>query len=305
MLPLIPLSPDPKADNYVCQCTARVNLLKDRFHCLGCTAMQKTFNVRHHQVVTTLNNAMIHDRLPFVRPMGSAVSSSPEYTLPRRDDDSSRRADLGFVGRNDVRFIFDVAVMAPTARSYIRYGNTDRAPAGGAHGLVEGQKELRYRSHTHPTTPINYTYTLVPFIIDATGNFGTKAERFFSEQNMEERRRKPAIRAVRALIDWNNAEIRKVYKSSYIPPLGPGGRRLVANVDPFRPKKGRPPGRRDSRPRVSRGSMQQAAAVIQANLPLTNYYESTTAVLAIAPDIEGTNTALDVVEGVEPSTRQT
>ncbi len=47
-------------------------------------------------------------------------------TLPTRADIApTRRADLGFVGRGNIRFIVDVGIMAPTAKSYVKEYETD------------------------------------------------------------------------------------------------------------------------------------------------------------------------------------
>jgi hypothetical protein len=298
MLPLIPLQQNPETDNYTCQCTSKVNLLFDRFHCLGCTAFQGAFNTRHKQVVAVLEDAMLTDRLPFVKPLTSMEGTTPEFTLPSRSDTPTRRADLGFVGRENVRFIVDVAVMAPTAKSYVvHHGSHLRMNA--AHGHIEQQKETRYAHHTHPVTPSNFTYSLIPFIIDCTGNFGIKTKNFFQEQNMEDHRKKPAIRKIQALIAWYNAEIRWGYLNGYIPPVDASiGKRFSPFFDPDQPRRGRPLGSRSSN---SRGR-EQVAAVINNHHTNNHTFE---AIPAVAPDIEGTNMTMDVENELELSTGQT
>ena len=133
MLPPIPLSSDQQTDTYTCACKALVHLLNDRFHCLGCTDLQGIFNVRHQKVVASLAKAMVTDKEPFIQILTSPRSESPEVTLvnPRASDDfgllpmrddtrTAKRADLGFYAEHTpVHYIVDVAVMAPTAPSYV------------------------------------------------------------------------------------------------------------------------------------------------------------------------------------------
>lgn len=311
MLPPVPLQQDPRSDEYVCQCAQRISLLKDRFHCLGCTNLQKHFNRRHYAVVKVLQKAMWQERLPFVYPLTSQDGTTAEHQLPFRDDAPNRRADLGFVGRQHIRFIVDVAVMAPTAKSYIdHHGSHLRINA--AHGHIEQQKESRYLQHTHPTTPSNYTYSLIPFIIDCTGNIGLKAKSFFQEQNMSDKRKKSAIRQIYAVIDWYNAAIRRDYVELMVPPIAhTSGRRMTPNIDPHGPKRGRPRGSANSRrTRSTRGERQQAAAVANTNnlIDTDNNFSPMvhhSAVSEVAPDTEGTRIASDESEGEELSTRQT
>jgi hypothetical protein len=287
MLPQIPLPTDHQMDTYICCCAASVHLLKNRFHCLGCTRFQGTFNTRHKKVVDCLANAMATDKDPLLQILGSPHSTSAEVTLatipspaddygflPRRDDHPDRRADLGFLfGPTDVHHIVDVAVMAPTCASYINEGNTHMM-RNGAHHIIEGKKAARYLSHTEPTTPLPVTYSLIPFIVDCTGNFGDKTANFFEAQHMPPGRQKATTRAVRALMDEWNARLRSIHTKYGIPAVDPNVRMRV-NPNEERPRRrGRPIGSRNRNSRgrrnvamVQEQQAQQAALIITSNSP--------------------------------------
>ncbi len=224
--------------------------------------MQKIFNTRHATVVKRLNEAMHSEKLPFVIPLSGESGVRKEYQLPVRDDASNRRADLGFIGANQVRFVVDVAIMAPTARSYT---NADQYASdqvkNGAHVHIERQKERRYKSHIHPESPSSFTYSLIPFIIDCTGNMGTDTIHFFREQNMTDHRRKVAIRRVQSVVAVYSARIRKGHTQLHIPPVNSTGLRIrEVGTERLRKKRGRPPLTAEQRAaKVSRGTRNVAA----------------------------------------------
>ncbi len=262
MLPQFQLLQDTDTDSYVCDCGAYVDLCKERFHCLGCTEMQKIFNTRHAVVVKRLNEAMHNEKLPFVIPLSGESGVRKEYQLPIRDDASNRRADLGFVGANQVRFVVDVAIMAPTARSYTNVNQYAACQVkDGAHVHIERQKERRYESHIHPESPSSFTYSLIPFIIDCTGNMGADTIHFFREQNMTEHRRKVATRRVQSVVAVYSARIRKGHSQLHIPPVNAAGLRIrEVGRERLRKKRGRPPLTAEQRAaKVSRGTRNVAA----------------------------------------------
>ncbi len=314
MLPVVPLQQDPSTDDYKCRCGANVNLLKDRFHCLGCTHFQGTFNQRHYAVVKELNSAMVTDKEDFVIPLSSETSTSCEVTLSlpyrdtipahqigleignatdtpqavtpvlptRADIAPTRRADLGFVGRGNIRFIVDVGIMAPTAKSYVQEYGTDLRQ-NSAHVHIEGQKDRRYEPYLYPITPLKVTYALIPFIVDCTGSLGAKAHAFFEEQAMCDRRKKPAIRKIQSIVALFNAVLRGEYRSACIPPIDTNtGKRMVTILDPNQSSRGRP---RGSRGRNSRGT-QQVEAI--RNLDVSSHINLLVANPATTPDPVGT-----------------
>lgn len=265
MLPIIPLNQDPVSDDYTCSCGAKVNLLLDRFHCLGCCAQQGSFNRRHYQICQILDGAMRTNRLPFVHPLANDTQTK-EYTLPPARDAQICRADLAFIGLERIHYIVDIAVMAPTAPSYIKHQGT-HLRMNAAHSHVLKQKDERYKAYITPSnnTDLTDTYSLIPFIIDCTGNLGAHTKDFFIAQNMEDYRKKPALRRIQAELSWFNAEMRKDYRSRSIPPIDVATRmrQVPTNIHPSHAKRGRPSG---SLGRNSRGQAQVAAvANIETN----------------------------------------
>jgi hypothetical protein len=276
MLPLIPLASDSQTDSYTCPCSAVVNLLESRFHCLGCTEHQNIFNTRHMVVVKILHDAMVNDRAPHIQPLSSPHSTSPEVTLPtptaeqdeinellpRRDDNSAKRADLGFInGIEQIHFLVDVGIMAPTAPSYLKH-KTNTTP-NAAHHIIDQQKFTRYRSLIEPTTPLPATYHLIPFIIDCTGNFGQYTPYFFDRQDMQGKRRNGAVRQVRAAIDAFNAKLCSTHRRFCIPIVTPSkNSRIQPLAEGEQPRRrGRPRGSR------SRGRAQVAAVIVHNSSP--------------------------------------
>ena len=222
---------------------------------------------------------MATDKDDNVQILASPHSTSPEVTLaeipsaaddfgflPRRDDDRRRRADLGFFyGQGHVHYIVDVAVMAPTAASYLQKESFKIQNA--AHHLIEADKVARYLSHTNPSTPLPVTYSLIPFIIDCTGNVGTKTELFFLEQCMSNSRKKSALRKIRALMEEFNAQLRSKHTKYGIPSVNPYTRLRIppsiSSAERPRRRRGRPVG---SRNRRSRGHISVAIVQQQQQL---------------------------------------
>ncbi len=79
--------------------------------------------------------------------IATAASQGATQALPTRAAIApTHRADFGFVGRGNIRFIVDVGVIrSTTARSYVKEYRTDSYQN-------ERQRDARYEPYLHPIT---------------------------------------------------------------------------------------------------------------------------------------------------------
>jgi len=162
----------PDAEDMRCR-TCDVALGTDPLHPLNCDGLKVQRNNRHDRLRDAFAQLL---RMSY--PDAEVSTEKVVEGLPRiggTDDGTGRcrvRADV-YMRDGPTVTIFDVAIVNPSARSYIEKGSDENPDIAARHR--EELKRQAFYERFGPDTQINF----VPFVVEATGRMGPAAVAYY------------------------------------------------------------------------------------------------------------------------------